>query len=207
MKLLILGATGSTGLQVLTQALNAGHEVTVFVRNPLKLKEYTGKIIIINGDLKDVQKLEEAVNGQDAVISALGYKNLWDKSLFISKALEVVVNAMSARGVNKLVYESAVNIGGKRSFRNPFLRNFLRIFGADNPFIDHNLTEHHIKLSNLNWTIVRPGMLTNGALRAKYRAGGNVKMVLFISRADVAHCMIDSLTNENYFKKAINISY
>jgi putative NADH-flavin reductase len=207
MKILILGATGATGYQVLNQALEAGHEICVYVRNPKKLENYFGKVEIIQGELSDEKKLGEAVKNKDAVISTLGYKKLWDKSLFISKTIEIVLKAMSQNGVNKLVYESASGIGGNHSVKNPILRTVLRIFRVANPFIDHNRTEKIIKQSNVNWTIIRPGMLTNGHLKAKYRADENLKKVFFISRADTAHCILNSLTNDNWSKKSIDISY
>jgi len=207
MKILILGATGATGNQVLNLALQEGHEISAYVRNPKKLEKYFGKIEIIQGELNDENKLVEAVKNKDAIISTLGYKNLWDKSLFINKAVSIVLKAMSIYGVNKLIYESAIGIGGNHSFTNPILRTVMRTFGVANPFIDHNRTEKIIKQSNVNWTIVRPGKLTNGRFKGKYRAGENLKKVLTISRADVAHCILNSLTNENWSRKSIDISY
>jgi uncharacterized protein YbjT (DUF2867 family) len=109
--------------------------------------------------------------------------------------------------VKKLVYQSASGIGGNHSVKNPILRAVLKTFGVANPFIDHNTTESLIKHSNVNWTIIRPGMLTYGTLKEKYRSGENLKRVFLISRADVAHCMLKALTNENWSNKSIDISY
>ena len=75
MKLLILGATGSTGQQLLTRALDQQHEVTVLVRNPSKLNSQHQQLKIIKGDVLDEATLTDALKGQDAVLSALGTGN------------------------------------------------------------------------------------------------------------------------------------
>jgi putative NADH-flavin reductase len=207
MKILILGATGATGKQLIGQSVEKGHEVTAYVRNPEKLLYVQSKIKIITGNLHDEIKLTEAVKGQDAVLSTLGYKNLFDKSLFVSKAIHTVINVMNAYGVKKIVYESASGVGGKDSVSNPVLRFFLKLFGVANPFIDHFQVEKTIKGSTLNWTIVRPGILTNGNLKGNYRSGENLKRVFYISRADVAHCMLLALVEPDMSNKSLDLSY
>jgi putative NADH-flavin reductase len=207
MKILILGATGATGKKLVKQAVHAGHEVTAYVRNPDKLYNFQNKIHFIQGELHDEMKLTEAVRGQDAVLSTLGYKNLFDKSLFVSKAIRMVINAMNACEVKKIVYESASGVGGKDSVSNPVLRFFLKLFRIVNPFIDHFQVEKILKSSTLNWTIVRPGILTYGKLKGIYRSGENMKRVLYISRADVAHCMLRAMVEQEMSNKSLDLSY
>ena len=72
MKILILGATGPTGQQLLTRALDQLNEVTVLVRNPSKLNLQNQRLRIIKGDVLDNQVLLTAVQGQQAVISEIG---------------------------------------------------------------------------------------------------------------------------------------
>jgi putative NADH-flavin reductase len=207
MKILILGATGATGKNLIEQAVKAGHDVTAYVRNPAKLLNLQNKIHIIPGELHDAIKLTEAVKGQDAVLSSLGYKNLFDKSLFVSKAIQTVINAMNLYGVKKIVYESASGVGGKESVSNPVLRFFLNLFHAANPFKDHFQVETILKNSAVNWTIIRPGMLTNGSLKGKYRSGVNLKRTIYISRADVAHCMLQAIDDKEMSNKSLDLSY
>jgi putative NADH-flavin reductase len=207
MKILLLGASGATGIQIIEMAINKGHEISAYVRNPKKLEKYKEKIEIIHGELSSTKKLSESVKGKDSVISALGYRNLWDKSLFVSKTIETVLNAMALYNVSKLIYESASGIGGNHSVKNPILRTVLRTFGVANPFMDHNKTEKLIKKSNVFWTIVRPGFLTNGRMRGKYRIEENSKRINCISRADVAHFIINALDDKKWSNKSINLSY
>ena len=207
MNILLLGASGATGAQVIEQAIQRGHKIFAYVRNPKKLEKYYDKIEIIHNELSNIQKLTESVNGKDAVISTLGYKNLWDKSLFVSKAIETVIKAMTLYGVPKLIYESASGIGGNHSVSNPILRTVLKTFGVSNPFKDHNKTEKIIINSKIDWTIVRPGFLTYGSMRCNYRAGENLRRVMYISRADVAHFILSALESNKWSKKSVDLSY
>jgi uncharacterized protein YbjT (DUF2867 family) len=207
MKLLILGATGATGLQLIDQAVSSGHAVTVYVRNPGKLADFGKRITVVEGQLLDEYKLLQVVKGQDAVLITLGYKKLKDKSRFIRKTVDTVIIGMRRFGVQKLVYESAYGIGGKHSIANPFIRFILMAFGFIHPFIDHFETEKLIRQSSINWTIARPGNLTNGPLTGKYRAQEKMKGLPSISRADVAHFMLQSLTERKWTNKAVDLGY
>jgi len=207
MKIFILGATGATGLQLTGQAVNAGHQVTVYVRNPDKLGELKNKVNVVEGELTDEQKILKALVGQEAILSTLGYKKLKDKSLFVRRTIVAVIKGMEQYHIPKLVYESANIIGGKDSVSKPFLKLVLKTFGLLNPFIDHFETEKVIRQSNVDWTIARPGNLTKGKLRGEYHAAEKLKGLSKISRADVAHFMLDALTNKKWSRKAIEIGY
>ena len=78
MKLLIFGATGGTGRQLVDQALAQGHEVTAFVRKPSRLPVKHDKLIVMTGSILDQADIDAAVAGHDAVLSALGIRlNFW----------------------------------------------------------------------------------------------------------------------------------
>ena len=72
MKLLVLGATGGTGQEIVRQAIERGHSVTAFVRLPDRLNPFKDRITIKQGDLLNSVELEQAIRGHDAVLSALG---------------------------------------------------------------------------------------------------------------------------------------
>ena len=72
MKLTIFGATGRTGRYLVEQALDAGHNVTAYVRNPAKLRYKHENLHVVQGEITEVGKVAEAIAGTDAVISALG---------------------------------------------------------------------------------------------------------------------------------------
>src|SRR6266581_8107917 len=72
MKLVVLGATGSTGLEIVRQAIEYGHSVTAFVRSPERLKSFRDRISVKEGNLLDAAELEPVIKGHDAVLSAFG---------------------------------------------------------------------------------------------------------------------------------------
>src|SRR5216683_668345 len=72
MKLVVLGATGGTGLEIVRQAVERGHSVTAFVRSPERLSPFAGRITVRQGDLLSSSALEQVLKDQDAVLSAFG---------------------------------------------------------------------------------------------------------------------------------------
>lgn len=72
LKLVVLGATGGTGLELVKQALERGHLVTAFVRSPERLRKFGDRIIVKQGDLLNSGELRQAIQGHDAVLSGFG---------------------------------------------------------------------------------------------------------------------------------------
>lgn len=72
MKVLIFGATGGTGRALAAQALEQGHVVTAFARDPAKVRASQQNLTVARGNMLDSKSVEAAVQGQDAVLSALG---------------------------------------------------------------------------------------------------------------------------------------
>jgi putative NADH-flavin reductase len=85
MKVLIIGATGGTGRQLVEQALTAGHNVTAFVRDPEKIRARHERLRVVQGDILDFNSLELAVAGQDAVLSSLGTKSVFKPVIIFSE--------------------------------------------------------------------------------------------------------------------------
>src|SRR5437764_14190087 len=112
MKLLLLGATGGTGRQLVSQALEAGHRVTALVRSPEKLiaQEH---LLVRAGDATDPESVDIAVAGQEAVLSALGVRSPLGEEL-ITPSLRALVPAMHKHGVRRLIWLSALGVGQAR---------------------------------------------------------------------------------------------
>lgn len=93
MKLIIFGATGQTGQELVKQAIDHGHEVTAFVRSPEKLTLRDERLHVVKGDVLDQEAVTAAIAGQEAVLTALGTESL-AYSGFLERSLVRIVTAM-----------------------------------------------------------------------------------------------------------------
>ena len=110
-RVLIVGATGGTGRQLVGQALERGYAVTALVRNPSKLQLEHPQLSIIQGDVLDYVSVEKAMCGQEAVLCALGHKRFFYPTFILSERTRNLLRAMEAQGVRRLVCESSLGIG------------------------------------------------------------------------------------------------
>jgi len=207
-RLLVVGATGGTGRELVNQALERGYEVTAFVRNPAKMQLTHPRLKIMQGDVFDANSVDAAVRGQDAVVSALGHRRIFVPSRVQAEGARNVLRAMEAHGVKRFVCETSLGLGnsvGRMGLLSTFfvLPLILPIY-----FWDKSRQEQVIAASALEWVIVRPGVLTNGAKRGVYRHGFDVGSYLWserIGRADVADFMLNQLTDDQYLQTALGV--
>jgi uncharacterized protein YbjT (DUF2867 family) len=210
MRVLIVGATGGTGRQLVSQALERGHDVTALARNPAALDVAHPRLRIVAGNVLDPASLDEAMRGQGAVVCALGHKKFFPPNRILSQGTQNVVRAMEAHGVGRLVCETALGLGNTAGRMGLYYTLFVIPVILPAYFLDKARQERVIAQSRVNWIIVRPGALTNGARRGTYRHGagiGNVLWTVRVSRADVADFMLNQLTDDTYVKSAPGISW
>jgi putative NADH-flavin reductase len=210
MRVLIIGATGGTGRQLVSQALERGHQVTAFVRDPAGLRMQHERVAVAQGNVLDYGSLEAALRGQDAVLSALGHKRWFYPNRILSAGTRNLVRAMETHGVRRLICETALGVGDSWGRAGLYYTLFVAPFILPFYFRDKERQEGIIRASSLEWVIVRPGMLTNGARRGIYRHGSNVGHWLWtcrISRADVADFMLRQLTDNTYLRSSPGICW
>lgn len=210
MKILIVGATGGTGKALVRQALEQGHFVTAFVRNPMKVKLTHKNLKIVDGDVLKLDSLVSAMNGKDAVVCALGHKRWFLKTSILSRGTQNIITAMNYNGVKRLVCETALGIGDTSFKLGLYYTLFVEPVILYFYFRDKELQERYIKESNLSWTIVRPGQLTNGKRRGQYKHGIGLGSYIFtksISREDVADFMLKQLDDDSYLHQTPAITY
>ncbi|MBM4167762.1 MAG: SDR family oxidoreductase [Ignavibacteria bacterium] len=208
MNVLIIGATGGTGRQLVSQALERGYRVTAFVRNPHKLTLRHERLSIAQGNVLDYRTVEAAVQGVDAVISALGHKRWFLPSTILSEGTRNILTAMERHGVRRLICETSLGIGDSRGRLGVYYTFFVIPFMTYFYFRDKERQEEIISLSPLDYTIVRPGQLTNGRKRGTYRYGANLGSYFLtrtISRSDVADFMLNQLSTDKHLRKAVVI--
>lgn len=210
MKILIIGATGKTGRELIKQGLELGHNITALVRKPKDLKLDHKNLKILQGNVLNPQDLDKAVKGQEAVLSALGHKKFILPSSLLSKGTENLITAMDKQEVKRLLCITSLSLNDSRFKLGLYYTLFVIPFILFFYFRDKEKQERLIKKSQLTYTIVRPGQLTNGKKRGLYRHGpdlGSYILTKLISRADVAHFMLNELSKKLYINKTVAIIY
>jgi uncharacterized protein YbjT (DUF2867 family) len=210
MQVLIIGATGGTGRQLVSRALEQGHRVTAFARNPARIKEQRERLTVAQGDVLEYVSVENAVRGQEAVLCALGHKRWFYPNRILSGGTLNLVRAMETQGVRRLVCETALGIGDSRGRAGLYYTLFVAPFILPFYFRDKERQEAIIQASSLDWVIVRPGALNNGPARGVYRHGlklGHWLVPCRISRADVADFMLRQLTDDTYVRKTPGVCW
>lgn len=203
MKVLVLGATGATGHEVVQRALGRGHVVAAFVRNPDKFGIRHVNLSVMVGDVTEYTSVEHAVSGQDAVVSALGSGNSLKSHSSLTTGIQNTVRAMEHTGVRRVIYLSMLGVDGSRRQLRFVDRCFILPLLLHNVVADHTREERLIKQSRLDWVTVRPPRLTNGPNTGSFRTGEDIKagsLVASISRADVAYFMVKQLTDDRYVR-------
>jgi putative NADH-flavin reductase len=206
-RLLILGATGPTGRILLDQALAAGHDVTALVRNASRLTVTHPRLAIAVGDVTDSGTLESAMAGKDAVLSALGAGNSL-RSEIVSRTMAALIPAMRAKGIKRVIFLSAFGVGETFEQAN-LLQRFAYRTMLRRLFADKAKADAMLRASDLDWTLVYPTLLTNGACAGNHRSGERLAMkgMAKISRADVAAFMLAQLSSDEWRRRTAVISY
>ena len=203
MNILIVGATRGIGRQLLEQALASGHSVTALVRDPQRLATQHERLRIVKGDILDADSVSRAMGGQNAVCCSIGVKVPWIIITVFSEGTKNLLWAMQQNGVKRLICVTGIGAGNSRGHGGFFYDCIFYPLIAWPIYADKNRQESLIRASDLEWTIVRPGFLTNGPMTKSYRALTNLTGVTAgrISRADVAHFMLMELQSNQYLKQ------
>ncbi|MFW6069356.1 MAG: NAD(P)-dependent oxidoreductase [Chloroflexota bacterium] len=208
MKLTIFGATGRTGQHLVEQALARGHQVTAFTRSPQKLAAYRDRLHIVQGDVQDSGAVKRAVAGADAVISVLGpTQNTPDYQ--ITRGTGHILDAMKKHGVRRLVISAGAGVGDPQDEPKLFnkLINVLLKLVSRHVYEDMKRTVDTVRSSDVDWTVVRVPMLTDGPAKGHVKTGYVGKgMGPRITRADMASFMLDQVESDAYLHKAPAIS-
>jgi putative NADH-flavin reductase len=208
-RVLIVGATGGTGRQLVAQALERGLAVTALVRNPSDLRVEHRRLTVVQGDVLDAASVEVAMRGQEAVISALGHKRYFYPTRILSEGTANILRAMETHRVRRLVCETSLGIGDSAGRMGVYYTFFVIPLILPLYFWDKTRQESVIAASNVDWVIVRPGALTNGARRGRLRHGRRVGSFLWtvrVPRADVAGFMLDQLASNSYVRAAPGVA-
>ena len=206
MNILILGATGRVGGQIVTYALQDRHNVTVLVRTPDKILTANEKLTIIQGDVLNKDDIVSAIHGIDVVISALNT----DGTTTLSESMPLIIEAMQHEGIQRII-----TIGTAGILQSRTTPNILRYQSSESKRKSTRAAEEHHKVFNLlrqselEWTIVCPTYLPDGEHTGKYRNERNLlpEGGIEISVSDTAEFAYNQITSTKYIKYRVGIAY
>jgi putative NADH-flavin reductase len=207
MKILILGATGGTGIELVRQAVQLRHDVTALVRSPEGLGALRNEVKVEKGSPLDLDTLTNSLRGQDAVLSAFGPRVPIDKGdeHLLRSFARTLVEAMKIAGVRRVIVESAAFL-----FKDAVIPPAYVLGRLLFPKVvqDQADMERIIVGSDLDWTIVRPPKLTDGPMtgRVRIRHGHLPWFGFSIRRADVAFSFFELLETQNSVRQVVGIS-
>jgi putative NADH-flavin reductase len=210
MHLAIFGATGATGTSLTEQARAAGHEVTAIVRDPARLSILAHeRLWVVTADVMDPGSIAPALDGADAVISAIGPRGTGPTTV-IRDSVRSIVQAMEKTGVRRFVQVSGSIVADEGE--SPYMRYLIKPV-ARRTFLRHVCAdmrggEEAIRQSGLDWTILRPPALTSKAATGRYRTAidANLPHGFSVSRADLAACILGLLDDPKVVSRHVGIA-
>jgi len=203
---LVIGASSGIGLETAKAALAAGHRVRAFARSASAITLSGAGLERFTGDARNAGDVASALEGVDVVVQALGVpiKNLLGPVTLFSDATNVLVPAMEEAGIRRVIAVTGFGTGDSRDAIG-FLQRvpFRLVFGR--AYDDKDAQEMRIRRSDLNWTFVRPGVLTPGSATGRYKVLTEPSSWRngLISRADVAHFITGEIDRDAYGRKAV----
>jgi putative NADH-flavin reductase len=204
-RVLIIGASRGIGLEAVRQALDAGHAVRAFSRSASRLAISHPVLEKVNGDALSKADVAAAAKGMDAVIQVLGVGtgDLFRPVHLFSDATRILIDAMTAAGVKRLIAVTGYGAGDSHDSLSLLERIPFRLL-LGRAYDDKSAQERMIVGSALDWTIARPGVLTNGARTGRYQvlAKPSTWHNGVISRADVADFLVRQIDDRSLLRQA-----
>jgi len=206
MHILVLGATGRVGSQIVTLALQDGHQVRAMVRTLEKVDTQHDRLTVIQGNVLEPNDLVHAMHGVDAVISALNT----DGTTTLSQSMPLLINAMGQEGIKRIITVGTAGILQSRTEPEK-----LRYQSSDSRRKSTRAAEEHeqvytlLRASTLEWTIVCPTYLPDGEVRGNYRVERDVLPVggTEITVGDTAEFTYRQLSDRRFINTRVGICY
>ena len=206
--ILVVGATGGLGLQIVSQALAGGLQVTALVRNAAALP-HSDHLKVVTGNIFDPQLVRTAMEGTDAVLSALGFKRKSKHPTIYSNSLQVLLPAMTATGVRKIIYCTSAGVEDNDPNTLWVYRHVVRPLVLKKGYADMVKAEALLRQSSADWVVIRPGRLTDGERKGQFRVSPRFRPThgVTISRADVAYFMLQQVDSVQWVRQTPTLTY
>lgn len=202
MKLLILGSTGRVGRLLTQQALEAGHEVTAFLRDPAKLQLKHARLTVYVGDARRPEQIKAAMLGQNAVLSALGHNSTKTGQVLTEATKAVLAGLTDNQRFISLTGDGVGDPNDPPAKLGGRLVNLAVKLIPGGVFADGKAHADLLQASSANWILVRSPRMTSGE-RTDYSAGYlPVGFGTHANRADVAAFMLAGLSDNTWLRQA-----
>lgn len=202
----IIGATGSTGKEVVRLALEADYKVSVVVRNPDDVQP-PKNVTVIKGDVTDLESLVKSFEDVDFVISCFGPTNHRKVGNLMSVGTSNIVTACEKNGVKRFVFMSGFvqSDYSELSFTVKLIMPIFRLI-YNQSYNDKIIAEASIQNSALEWVIVRAIGLNKSQPTGQYKAGIKTEIhFVLMSYADCAKCLLDAIEQKSWTGQIINV--
>jgi uncharacterized protein len=207
-KLIVFGASGRVGSRLVRYALDAGYEVTAFIRNPDLFPIDDSRLSIFVGNALDPIAMEKALPGHDVVISALGARNMDNPITLMSDAMGNMIDSMKKFGIKRVLAVGGAGILHQEAATlvkdNPDFPEFLQ-----NVSSDHLRVYHLLRDSELEWTMACPPNM-----RDEERTGNYVTEADYfpkraknqIAAGDVADFLLKEVEGNNFIERRVGVA-
>jgi putative NADH-flavin reductase len=206
MKIVIFGANGKVGTQLVKQALENGDDVIAYIREACSLKIEHPKLKIFVGNLNETLKLRDAISGSDACISALIGGSLIHHATTVIAGIENITSIMIQEKVHRFIYLSCIGVGESQYLIPQPKRFYTTKILKWITLADHNTNELLISKSNLDWIVIRPGKIIDGPASGNLVHGIEKKRLKWnptISRTSLASFMLRQIVDDTYLMKRV----
>jgi putative NADH-flavin reductase len=205
-KVLIIGASRGIGLETVKTALLAGHSVSALARSAASIPVENPALEKVPGDALASSTIRSALKGVDVVVQTLGVdiapRSIFERTTLFSQSTRILVDAMKIAGVKRLIAVTGLGAGDSRGHGGIIYDSVVFPLLLKRVYDDKDVQEWIIGSSELDWTIVRPGLLTNRPATGRYRILTAAEDWTFglISRADVADFIVRQIDDRKLIR-------
>ena len=212
MRILVFGATGGTGKSFTRQALDRGHDVTVFVRDPVKLGISDDRLHTVTGDMLDAASVEAAFQGEafDAVAVIVGMYHRKPQTV-VSDGTRNIVTAMQKAGCRRIGVVTSLGCGDSKG-QGSFIARLFQRLSLPEVIADKERQETLVSEAGLDWTFVRPPRLLSAdkvnpdLVVWQGAAPTDRKLTWATTRATVANLLLRVIEDGSYIGQGLTIS-